>query len=713
VLLINLREGDEPRIDARELVADAKRWHATAFCVNGGGIVAFYRTRIPGQRMSNALGDRDLLAEIVPEAHRSGLRVLARIDPSCAPKLLADERPDWFARDRHGRYAEVSEHYVTCPNADYYRERIPEVATEILARYEVDGIWNNAGKFGAWDTTVCYCDACRARFRADCGQHLPEREGDWDDPVWRTFNEWRYRCIADWVRLMHRAIHRARPQAIFISAVQVMESLETIQIGGWDIDYWVDAQDVLTFECQRRNTAPWWPGFQAKYLASIGPDRPRWMTASYFYPWWRLTAAPAAENRAWIAQQFANGACTWLHINGGYSPLFDRRALPAMRDVYARQARWEPYFDRASSAAQIALVYSRYTQDYYGRDRPAAHYLDAVRGAYRALQEAHLPFDVLSDKFLTPEVLGRYRVIVLPNAVCLTDAATTAIEAWVCNGGTLVATFETARCDETGAPVERPAFDTLLGARRGRVRRDLKSSYLKIEQRDDRLLVGLGDTDLIANDGALVELSVDPAAARSVPLTLIPPVIAHSGATISIPEYSAIGLGTDIAVALHGPHGAGYVLYFANEIDALFHHYGFPDLGMLITNAVAIGLGDARALAVDAPDHVDVTHMRQLASGGETHIVHLVNFPVGKHLDTGWRHPGTRIQSVSGIRVSLRVPDGLALRAVTLATDGRIPPAELRNGRVTVTVPALDDHEIVVFVLAARAGRGIVDRADA
>jgi hypothetical protein len=24
-------------------------------------------------------------------------------------------------------------------------------------------------------------------------------------------------------------------------------------------------QDVPTFECQRRNTAPWWPGIQASY----------------------------------------------------------------------------------------------------------------------------------------------------------------------------------------------------------------------------------------------------------------------------------------------------------------------------------------------------------------------------------------------------------------------------------------------------------------
>src|SRR5258705_7390458 len=85
ILLVNLREGDEPKIDARELVREVQSFGATAFCINGGGIVAFYKTRIPGHRMSSGLAGRDLLAEIIPAAHEAGLRVLARIDPSCAP----------------------------------------------------------------------------------------------------------------------------------------------------------------------------------------------------------------------------------------------------------------------------------------------------------------------------------------------------------------------------------------------------------------------------------------------------------------------------------------------------------------------------------------------------------------------------------------------------------------------------------------------------
>jgi hypothetical protein len=95
--------------------------------------------------------------------------VLARIDPSCAPKAYAQEHPEWFSRDRAGNFCEVSEHYVTCPNAAYYHERMPQVVHEILTRYDADGIWNNQGKFAAWDTGPCYCDTCRAVVPAGFG----------------------------------------------------------------------------------------------------------------------------------------------------------------------------------------------------------------------------------------------------------------------------------------------------------------------------------------------------------------------------------------------------------------------------------------------------------------------------------------------------------------------------------------------------------------
>ncbi|MBC7467928.1 MAG: beta-galactosidase trimerization domain-containing protein [Ramlibacter sp.] len=401
-----------------------------------------------------------------------------------------------------------------------------------------------------------------------------------------------------------------------------------------------------------------------------------------------------------MAQQFANGVNSWLHINGGRSKIFDRRGIAPMQAVYQRLARWQDYFRDARSGAQVAVVFSRYTQDSYGRGDPYGRYVDAVRGYYCALLEAHIPFDVLSDKFLDAARLAQYAVLVLPNTACLTDAAVAAITAFAARGGTVVGTYEAGRYDELGVLRPVAPLATMLGGTYGAQRSKLKSSYGYIALRDDPVVDGLGDTDVVPNDGDLIEFTPGPG--NIVPLTLIEPVTAHAGATISIPEYSAVTSATDIPVAVYGSHGSGKVVLFTNRMDALFYKYGFADLGRLLSNAVLLGLGHARNLLVVAPDYVDVT--QQLQPG--RCMVHLINFAVGKHVNTGWRHPGRNLVAVPGIRVRLRLSPGQVMREVRTATDERVLAHTLdceQAGKgiwAEVIVPRLEDHEIVIFEFA-------------
>ena len=209
-----------------------------------------------------------------------------------------------------------------------------------------------------------------------------------------------------------------------------------------------------------------------------------------------------------------------------------------------------------------------------------------------------------------------------------------------------------------------------------------------------KLLAGIGDTDVVPNEGALVEVSA--ATGHTVPLTLIPPVIAHSGATISIPEYSAVRGRTDVPVAVHGARGKGRTVYFANAMDALFYHYGFPDLGRILANAVRHGLGDAHVLEVDAPDFVDVTLQAQAGRK----LVHLINFPVAKPLSTGWRHPGRTLVPLRDIAVRYRLAAGEKVREARLASNEEKLQVTLRDGWAEFKVPQLDDHEIVIVELA-------------
>ena len=158
-------------------------------------------------------------------------------------------------------------------------------------------------------------------------------------------------------------------------------------------------------------------------------------------------------------------------------------------------------------------------------------------------------------------------------------------------------------------------------------------------------------------------------------------------------------------MALYGRHGQGQVVLFTNRMDALFYKYGFADLGRVLGNAVLMGLADARNLVVQAPDYVDVTSQAQPGR----RMVHLINFAVGKHMNTGWRHPGRNLVPVSDIQVRLRLEVGQTLREVRTATNEAVLVHRLEDAQgsqdggsrwVHVTVPQLNDHEILIFEFA-------------
>jgi hypothetical protein len=178
-----------------------------------------------------------------------------------------------------------------------------------------------------------------------------------------------------------------------------------------------------------------------------------------------------------------------------------------------------------------------------------------------------------------------------------------------------------------------------------------------------------------------------------VPLTLIPPVIAHSGATISIPEYSAIKETTDIPVAVRRETGRG-------ARGLLLQRDGIALLSLWVprsrTSACKCGeltLGEAPAVEVDAPDYVDVTLMAQPGRK----LVHLINLPVGKPVNTGWRQIGSQPRACQRHHRQARAARAGAGARGQAASSETLLPVHAAGGIAEVVVPRLTDHEIVVF----------------
>ncbi|MGV6872116.1 beta-galactosidase trimerization domain-containing protein [Pseudochelatococcus sp. B33] len=695
VMIMTLREGDAGSWDAEKMADFARSFSLDALGFSVGGIVAFYPTQVKHHPRAAGLGDRDLPADMIEALRKRGIRPIARIDPSMASRALYEERPEWFAQDRNGKPIGVHGHFITCPNGGYYRDFMMRVIEEMLMRYPFDALWANAAQFSPWHTPQCHCGVCQTKFRIRTGKALPQE--NWADETWRQYNEWRYECIAEWNAEVQALKNRIRPECAWIPLSQVAESWDHSRVGGWDLDYTEPHQDGIVLEAQRRYTNMFWPGLEARYMRELAPEKGGGITVSYFLPWWRFYGVPAAENRMWAGQIMAQGVMPWIHVTGYQERYFDKRGLDALRETFACfKANRDTYLGNRS-AAEVGLVYSRHSLDNIGHQDPTGRYLDHFRGAYNAMMDQRIPFDILSGNRLTLDALRRYRAIVLPNAACLSDAACEALEAYVRGGGHLVSTYRSGDFDDLGNPRETPLLTRLAGvAQTGVTWTNLRAAYAVIRTPADPLMAGFDGTDLLPVAGDIVFVRTPNGETTAAPLTLVPPVEGEVGSGISVPEFNVIDHVTDYPMVLDLAAGPGRVVHFPWQPDLIGFRYGLRDLFRLLANAVKAAAGFRDVLRVEGPGLIDLA----LLEREDRLVLSLVNFSSPGSFNTGQRRIIEELVPLHGLTIALRAPAGFTATTARLVFAGQELPVERDGDYLRLTLPRLDAMETIEIIRA-------------
>jgi Hypothetical glycosyl hydrolase 6/Beta-galactosidase trimerisation domain len=694
VMIMTMRADDAPKWDAPSLVALAQSFSLGALGFSVGGVTAFYPTKVAGHPVSPSLGERDLVDETVAALHGAGIRAIGRIDPSAGSSDELRLHPGRFARTEDGKPIRLHDFYLTCPNGDHYGQFMLEVVREILERYQLDGLWANAAQFSPWGAGRCFCDNCKRLFRELTDSDFPQE--DWQDPIWKRYNEWRYERIADWNRRVKAIIDEVRPSCAWLPLSQVIESWDHTRKGGWDVDLTSVHSDGIVLEAQRRYCNLWWPGMEARYAHAMNPEAGAGITVSYFYPWWRFTHAPVPENRVWVAQMIANGARPWLHLTGYFSDHFDRRGITPMQELFKFIHAHGDVYGPRHSAAEVALVYSRTTLDYAGAANPDLNYLDGFRGAYNALMDARLPFDLISDKRINASSMARYKAVLIPNLVCMSDSAAAELEAYMQQGGHVVATYRTGFCDVWGNDRPEPLIAAWLGARyTGETLRDLKAAYAAIDSAGHPVVVGAGDTDLLPLAGSVCRFHPGEASDAEV-LRLIPPVEAWEGSGMSVPEFNSAGRGEHVPLLLTRKIGMGGLIYFPWEPDRIGFHFGLRDPMRLISSALKAAKPTLDLVRIEGAGLIDVSVMDTSTS----RVLHLVNFNSAGGIRSGHRRAVEDVIPLHGLIVDLQIPREKKCCQVKLTVAAiRVPYVEA-SGRIRFTIPVLREFESVLVDLA-------------
>jgi hypothetical protein len=678
---LTLVENDPGRFDPQFWLDYFARIHADAACLSAGGIVAYYPTAVPLHHRSAWLDGSDPFESLVAGCRKLGMHVIARTDPHAARDEVQRAHPDWIAVESNGkprRHWANPDLWVTCALGPYNFEFMTAVHREIVSKYRVDGIFSNrwAGH------GQCWCEHCRANFRAATGLELPAST-DPKDSARREYIVWNRARLTELWRLWDAEIRRVNPEACFIPNgppdLKSAGELAPIQFAD--------------HQARRGLTPPWANARRAKEYRSVMGRRPVGgiFSVGLEEPWrWKDSVQSEAEVRIWAAEGTAAGMRPWFTKFSGV--LHDRRWLGTVEKIYDWHFRNERYLRNEQSLARVALLLSEQTATFHGGAPHQERHGDHVSGFYHALVEARVPFDMVHEAFLTPERIDRYRVIVLANAAALSDAQCTALAGYVQRGGRIVATFETSLYDEWGR--RRPDFGLahLFGVSiAGEPEGPMRNSYLSLDAdavtaRRHPILTGLDAAPRVIN--GVWRLRVRPRVAFPSPITLIP----------SYPDlpmedvYPRVPKTDEREVYLRQPPG-GRVVYFPWDIDRTFYDVLSPDHGRLLANAVFWAADEPPPVTINGPGLIDVALWRQRSSM-TIHLVNLTNPMMMKG-------PFRELLPIGPLEVQVRLPADARPAAARLLTAGTTLDVPREAGdAVRFTVPQVLDHEVVAIDLS-------------
>ncbi|WP_278235822.1 hypothetical protein [Isoptericola sp. AK164] len=655
LLQTNLRE-DDVLLDAEASVDQLVDLGYDTWLCNAGGISYFYPVHEPYQRAAPRLAQRasgDMVGDVVRAAHARDVRVLSRFDFSRLPADVVAEHPDWAFLDQDGRWYTEDGLTAICPRSDYHEVLAPRILRDFVERYPVDGVFFNwlqypevaySGRYKG----VCQCDRCRAAFAdAHPGVPHPTALGEPGYDRWLDVAQQRLTELAE---RYSRVVNEVRPGTPLMLA-DVRMDIAFLEInsslGGHDSDRWW----VHT------------PGEMASLHRTSDPRVPALVHASVNMglPYRQIAEEPT-QFRRYVAQALSRGALPSSVVVGtvdvGRFP-----CLPAASDLLGLLRERTDLYADYRSASTVALLRPRGGTAMSAMQHTVDH--AEYRGVYTALQEAHVPFDVLGlqyqEQLVHDDVVARYDVVVVPGTAGIDEAFARALDDFVRGGGSLVVTGDGFR---DGRPVLESAPAAALVERLSGIA-ELGGRY--VGPSDDRVDVPLhpviGHFDRVETQGGVTSGVL----ALSTQTPFGPPEITGGNTTS----------GGDPAL-LHGTFGAGRTSQLPWAVGATVHRSGLTALGDLVAREVEVLRPRPEIVGVDLPRGVELTVG---VSRGRV-VLHLVNHSGGR---------GDRVREPIPITGSVTLTGAWAALAAqgvrALVADRRVVPLEVTDGlRVPVTV---------------------------
>ncbi len=655
----------------------------------------------------------------VEEVHKRGGKVLSEVIRMYMVPWVSAEHPEWQDMPQPGgKPVSVGDlpasGVLGCWNSPY-GDFFIKSQVELLKAFDFDGY--NLDGFGCW--SQCYCPSCRDSYRKDTGREIPVGT-DVNSSEWRHYLKWRLWRYTGFVQRWTAALKAVKPD--FVAAPW------TTGPGRWW--HWMGAPGVEGSDAMHRVLdAPFlellWdfppdqgsnllPSFTVRYYRGLTGDRPAWILPYQCEQGQFGMQAPLAECDLRNMTVITNGC---LAAQGTWQQSSET-SLKHFNDTIRER---EPFTAGAKSLKWAAMFVGESSRLLYGipgvrnevplgrwmgsgvdspdmgalppgERRMPAHMESAV-GVFNAMMEDHLPLDIIIE----PDVedyatLKQYKVLILPNSACLSDAMNANIRRFVSEGGGLVAMHEASVANEFGDRREDFGLSDVMGVH-FKGTSDHSARWPNYPNWVQVYLAREGpDLHPIADDPVI--RSVYRGGDR----------VEYIGWMTNVElETGARQVGRRLSTPVEWPFivvketGGGRSVYFACDMGQAYFIAPYHYQGRLIANAVrwAAGPSNQPTVKVEAPLCVQAAFYTQ--KDGRRTVVHLLN-EVNTTADRSLpeNNPSMRreVLPIAGIKMSLR---DKGVKSAHLE-PGHLPLSVTQTETgVEVAVPKLEIHSMVVF----------------
>lgn len=438
---------------------------------------------------------RDLLRPLVEKCHQCGIKLIAYLDSvNIFWVSLFESHPEaknWLQVDKDGNPVQYGEpkgnpwRYRAClnnPNWIEYRKKIVKMAIDMgFSGIYLDNPYINM--------SACYCSYCRDKFKKYCREKLAKEhdlptQPNWSDSVWQAFIKFRYETLSSGLIQYRKYIKSVNPQIAFTFNTSPPTTLIPVTertMHGVNVCTVAKIADFLYFEIDGT-----FPRVEDGRLISnieslkygISATKGKNIVCKMYLP---EKFFPTATQVKLAVAEVSSLSCAYnvhnLTFMENQSLLKVAKTREALGQYFGFLEKNENCYVGTRSIADVAVLYSQPTQDWYCNDREEHDY-PHCRGLDQALIDSHFLFDIIHDEDLTENILSKYKTLILPNVVCMSQDQIEQIEKFVEKGHGLVATAETSLYNENYRKRNDFGLARILGMHYGeKIFKPIKSKY--------------------------------------------------------------------------------------------------------------------------------------------------------------------------------------------------------------------------------------------